>query len=148
MKDSLPWPPQPEDLYPETFVIPDSLDNFMTVLLDDGKNCSNRQSRLKYSFAQDMIYAITNGIVKTPKSFLMPTIIKTLTNNTELINITNKLGHGVSYTLLMEADTENAYNIFEKQLKDDCVISATCKKEAFSIYVADNIDRLEETLTG
>ena len=40
----LPWPPQPEDLYPEKFKIPESLDMFLSVLIGDG-------NRLKYSFA-------------------------------------------------------------------------------------------------
>ena len=50
LQDSLPWPPEPEDLYPEKFKIPESLDVFLSVLIGDGKSCSNRQSRLKYSF--------------------------------------------------------------------------------------------------
>lgn len=75
-------------------------------------------------------------------------MVKTLTNNTELINILNKVGHGVSYGVLMELQTENAYKIYEKQLTNDCIIPANCKKETFPIFVADNIDRNEETLTG
>ena len=70
LQDSLPWPPRPEDLYPEKFKIPESLDMFLSVLIGDGKNYSNRQSRLKYSFAQDLIHSVTNGGVKTPKSIL------------------------------------------------------------------------------
>ena len=69
---------------------------FLSVLIGDGKSCSNCQSRLKYSFAQNLIYSVTNGRVKTPKSIFIPTMVKTLTNNTKLINILNKLSHGVS----------------------------------------------------
>ena len=121
---------------------------FLSVLIGDGKSCSNLQSRLKYSFAQDLIYSVTNGRVKTPKSILLPTMVKTLTNNTELIKILNKLGHGVSYSVLMELQTENACKIDEKQLTNDCIIPTNCTKETFTIFVADNIDRNEETLTG
>ena len=119
LQDSLAWPPQPEDLYPEKFKIPESLDMFLSALIGDGKSYCNRQSRLKYSFAQDLIHSVTNGGVKTPKSILLPTMVKTLTNNTELINILNKLGHGVSYSVLMELQIENAYKIYEKQLTND-----------------------------
>ena len=63
------------------------------------------------SFAQDLVYAVTRGRVKTPKSILLPRVIKTLTNCTELINLTNKLGHGTSYTSLAEMNTENAYAV-------------------------------------
>ena len=151
LQDSLPWPPQPEDLYPEKFKISESLDMFLSVLIGEGKSCSNRQYRLKYSFAQELIYSVTNGRVKTPKSILLPTMVKTyntMANNTELINILNKLGHGVSYSVLMELQTENSYTIYEKQLTNDCIIPASCTKEAFTIFVAENIDRNEETLTG
>ena len=92
---------------------------FLSVLIGDGKSYCNRQSRLKYSFAQELIHSVTNGGVKTPKSILLPTMVKALTNNTELINILNKLGHGVSYSVLMELQIENAYKIYEKQLTND-----------------------------
>ena len=76
LQDSLPWPPQPEDLYPEKFEIPESLDMFLSVLIGDGKSCSNCQSQLKYSFTQDLVYSVTNGRVKTQKPILLPTMVK------------------------------------------------------------------------
>ena len=102
---------------------------------------------MKYSFAQDLIYAASYRRFKLPKSILLPSIVKALTNNTELISILNKLGHGMRYNLLMEAETENAYKIYEQQLNNDCVIPKKCKKDALTIFVADNIDRNKETLT-
>ena len=70
-----------------------------------------------------------------------------LTNNTEIINIINRLGHGVSYSIISEMHTENAFRIQEQQL-DEIVIHEDTVKEKFTVYVADNIDRNEETLTG
>ena len=78
-------------------------------------NESSRVSRLKMSFAQDLVYAVTRGRIKTPKSILLLSVTKTLTNCTELINLTNKLGHGISYTLLAEMITENAYAVWENK---------------------------------
>ena len=75
-------------------------------------------------------------------------MVKTLTNNAKLINILNKLGHGVTYSVLMELQTENVFKIYEKQSTNNCITPANCTKEAFTIFVADNIDRNEETLTG
>ena len=75
-------------------------------------------------------------------------MVKTLINNTEPINILNKLGHGVSYSVLMELQTENAYKIYEKQLTNDWIIPANYTKEAFTNFAADTTDRNEETLTG
>ena len=48
----------------------------------------------------------------------------------------------------MEAETENAYKIYERQLNNDCITPKKCKKNTFTIFVADNIDRNEETLSG
>ena len=75
-------------------------------------------------------------------------LVKTLINNTELITILNRLGHSISYTLLMESLTEHAYEIVETQLTNQCVIPKQVNKEEFTIFVADNIDRNEETLSG
>ena len=87
------------------------------------------------------------GWVKTQKSILLPSVIKTLTNCTELINLTNKLGHGISYKLLAELNTENAYAVWENKCQG-MAIPPGVKEGTFTIYVADNIDRLEETLDG
>ena len=43
--------------------------------------------------------------------------------------------------------TENAFRIQQQQL-DEIVIPEDTVKEKFTVYVADNIDRNEETLTG
>ena len=50
----------------------------------------------------------------------------------------------MSYSLLMEAETENTYMIYEQQLNNDCIIPKKCKKDTLTIFVADNIDRNEE----
>ena len=77
------------------------------------KSRTNKSQRLNQSFTQDLVYAITNGPVKSPKSVLYPYHIKSLTNNTELMNITGRLGHGISYSLLEELSTEIAYQRLE-----------------------------------
>ena len=142
LQDNLPWPPQSHDLTPEKFQIPQSLDLLLKTVM------SSRPARLRFSIAQDIIYTTTEGRIKTPKSILLPTMVKTLTNSTELINILNRLGHGVSYSLLMEAQTENAFQILEQQIESGCIIPKDCQKEKFTIFVADNIDRQKETLSG
>ena len=96
---------------------------------------------------QDIVYSVTEGKVKTPKSVLLPTVVKQLTDNTEIINTLNKLGHGVSYSILSEMHTENAY-IIQYQQQADVILPLNCLKESFTVYVADNIDRKEETLSG
>ena len=66
-------------------------------------------------FCQKSKYINNSREPLTPKSILLPSVTETLTNYTELINLTNKLGHGISYTLLAEMNTENAYAVWENR---------------------------------
>ena len=56
----------------------------MKSLLNDKDEQSSRTDSPRYSLGQDIIYAVTKGRVRIPKSILLPSIFKTLTNNTEL----------------------------------------------------------------
>ena len=85
--------------------------------------------------------------VKTPKSVLYP-YIKSLTNNTELINITCRLRQEVSYSLLEELSTEISYQRLEAVEEGSGCLPEDCKTGTFTIEVDDNINHLEETLSG
>ena len=149
LEDNLPWPPEPQDLVPDKFLIPSLLDlMFQFLLQNDQVVMQPKSESLKLSFAQVTVYAVTNGRIKTPKSILLPTLIKSLTNNTEIINVINKLSHGVSFTVLMETHTENAYKILEQQLENTFILPLDCQREEYTTYIADNIDIKEETLSG
>ena len=91
------WPPQPSDPEPKKFKVLSNLNGFLTCLLAvKGKNeISSRRTRLQHSLAQDIVYIVTGRRVKFPKSLLLPCVIKTLTNNTDVINILSLLGHVV-----------------------------------------------------
>ena len=88
------------------------------------------------------------GRIKTPKPILLSSIVKTLITNTEINNILIRLGHGVSCSLLMESQTEKAYQIYKQQLVINCIIPTNCQNEAFTISAADNSDRDEEKQSG
>ena len=119
----IPWPPKPKDLEVTNFKVSEYLNIFMNVVLGDRIECnSNRVERLKLSFSQNLTYAASNGSVKTPRSILYPYHIKSLTNNTELINITSRLGHGVSYSFLQELITESAFAKIEGVPNDYVVL--------------------------
>ena len=75
-------------------------------------------------------------------------MIKSLTNDTELINVLNWLGNSVSCSTLMESQIEDAFRILDHQFRSGCIIPEECQGESFTIFVADNIDRNEETLSG
>ena len=65
----------------------------------------------------------------------------------EIINIVHRLGHSLSYSIVKEMHTENAYIVHDQQENDDVILPLTSQKETFAIYVADNIDRKEEILS-
>ena len=73
----------------KNFVIPEKLKEFPSKRFHEEEKSNARKSRICYSFAQGIVYAVTNGKVKTTKSILLPTMIKSLTNDTELINVLN-----------------------------------------------------------
>ena len=55
-----------------------------------------------------MVYSVSNGNIKTPKSVLFPTVVKSSCNNTEVVRLINHYGHGISYSLTEEIETEQA----------------------------------------
>ena len=75
------WPPDKT-----TSNIPEPLAKVYQVRLTGDPNCdaqTERVSRLSNSFAQDLVYAVTNGKEKTAKHVLLPNTVKSLTGNVE-----------------------------------------------------------------
>ena len=104
MKDSMLSPQQPNDLAPDKIEMPQSLRVFLENVMD------NRPTQLMNSVARDIIYNVSAGRIRTFKSVPLPSIVKALPDNTELIHILNRFGHGISYTLLMEEQTKMLIN--------------------------------------
>ena len=46
---------------------------------------------------------------------LFPSVIKALSNNIEVVKLMYKYGHGVSYDLVEEIETEYALDVINKQ---------------------------------
>ena len=65
-----------------------------------------------------------------------------------MINTICKLGHGISYTVLEEILTEVAYQKVQTLEDSQEPIPENIEKGVFTMIVEDNIDRLEETLSG
>ena len=155
---SMSWPPKEQDLHPEKTLlyIPHLLDIFCMVTISGkvNKNDSNRSERaihLKNSIAQDFVYAASNGTIKTSKSILFPTLVKAPCNNTEVIRIINQYGHGISYSMIEEIETEHALKVINKQKESRVIIpegiTADNCGSPIALMIADNIDNLESTLS-
>ena len=61
LQNEMPWPPQASHLTVESFKMPERLNYFLQKLLSGKYTDTNspRLSRLKLSFSQDLIYAMT-----------------------------------------------------------------------------------------
>ena len=68
MKDQMPWPPQSSNLEPEKFEMLPKLGQFLTCLMTGQENeeqMNNRSVRIRLCLAQDIVYNVTEGRVKT-----------------------------------------------------------------------------------
>ena len=110
------WTPDMEN---SVSVIPESVTMFLHTLLVRDCECANpseRVRRLATSFESDLVYAVTCG--KTPKHILLPFAVKSLTGNTELIQILNRLGHSLSYLQIEEVNTALCLQKLERSVDD------------------------------
>lgn len=143
------WPPQPVQLTADYVHVPETLQTFLRVLLSGKEDSSSRVSRLVWSISQDIVTAVTIGKVKTSKHVLLPWVIKTLTGNVEVIKILNRLGHGCSYTALEEIDTALAIDkLAATESPSEVPLPGNIHQGICTVLAFDNIDRLEETLSG
>ena len=86
------------------------------------------------------------GKIKTPKQVLLPYAVKTLTNNVELVQILNRCGHGISYSQLEEINT--ALCLQKMASTSEIPLPDNIQPYISTTLAWDNIDRLEETLSG
>ena len=121
--------------------IPNLLQHFLSYLLHGLAKPSLKTS----SIGQYIIYCVHNGQFINSKHILLPFAIKSMTGNVELIKIINRLGHEISYTKLAEVDT--AYAI-QKISTNSGLIPEEIQSYQQASMVYDNIDCLEETLSG
>ena len=137
------WPPLTSQLRSENISLSSLLHHFLNILLHDD---ADKPLTTKVSFfAQDLLYAVNKGRHLTPKHILLPFTIKLLTGNEELIEIINRLGHGVSYSKVSELDTAFA---IQKLSQSTVIIPDEVHHHIPISLVYDNTDRLEETLSG
>ena len=143
------WPPHPQELTDTYIKFPDCLVQFLDVLLGGQQSITSEKThRLSFSLGQDIISAVTNSRVLTPKHILLPWAIKTLTGNVELVKTLNRLGHGCSYTKLLEIDTALCMEKMQNEDENQPALPSWTHPHIPTILAFDNIDRQEETLSG
>ena len=65
-----------------------------------------------------------------------------------MIRTINKLGHGISYDVTQSLLTEIAYQKVDSTDEEKVQLPDSTTTDTFAMLAEDNIDRLEETLSG
>jgi len=142
------WPPNPWELSEEAVTIPDDVKDFLYVLLTGKTDFPEKVQRLLISFVQDLTFAVSGGRLKPPKHVLLPYAVKTLTNNVQLIQILNRFGHSIAYYQLEEINTALCLQKLATSSCSEVPLPENIHPFTCTTLAWDNIDRLEETLSG
>ena len=144
------WPPNPNVVDKHHVNIPNEVQEFLQVIFTGGKlaTISRRVHMLISSIGQDMLYAISRGKIQTPKHILLTSTVKSLTGNVELISILNKFGHGISYSKYEEIETALCLQKLALLPEGNVPLPENILAGVSTTLAFDNIDRVEETLSG
>ena len=74
--------------------------------------------------------------------------VKNLTGSKEVVTLLNRHGHGISYDQVLEIETRIAESQLEAQEHAGVLLPKVISPNVFSILCWDNIDLLEEKLSG
>ena len=142
-------PPDPSSVNKEHVMLPHLLEEFLMVLLEGGKmQLSDKTKRLVYSLGQDILFCVSKGNLQTPKHVLLASSVRSLTGNVEIISILNRLGHGISYSKLLEIETSLCMLKLSRSQEMSLCLPKHIVPHVHTTVAFDNIDRLEETLSG
>ena len=151
-ENKMSWPPRPSELNDSAIEVLEELSVFLYTLLTGNNDssegeCCQRVQRLIKSFAEDLVFGVTRGMIKPPKQILLSYAVKTLTNNVELVSTLNRYGHGIFHSQLEEI---NIALCMQKMAttKSEIALPANIQPHVSTTLAWDNIDRLEETLSG
>ena len=145
------WPPKPSELCENAVNLPPELDAFLCTLTGNTEITTeypHRVRRLVNSFGQDIIYGVTGGRQKPPKQILLPYAVKTLTNNVELIQTLNRCGYGTTYSQIEQINIALCLQKMGLTPDNEVPLPENIQAYVNTTLAWDNIDRLEETLSG
>ena len=114
----------------------------------DDSELSEQIILLRNSTAQDLEFAITRGRYKPIKHILLACAVKPLTGNIELIQLLNRLGHGIAYTQLEEIDTSLCLQKLAMVAENCIPLPGNIHPYTSTTLAFDNIDRIKGTFSG
>ena len=143
------WPPDPSKFDKEHIDTPLLVNTFLQhLLMGDDSALAERMMWLRNSIAQDLEFAITRARYKPVKHILLAFAVKSLTGNVELIQLLNRLGHGIAYTQLEEIDTFLCLQTLAMAAENCIPLPGNIHPYTSTTLAFDNIDRIEGTLSG
>ena len=145
------WPHLPSSQEETNTKILYSVKRFLSCILTGEHTTSDVSERVRWllsSLGQDLVYTVTCGKYKPPKHILLAAAVKALTGNVELLQALNRLGHCVSYSQVEENETALCMRKLAASAGNKVVLPEETFPFLFTTMAWDNIDMLEETLTG
>lgn len=128
--------------------IPKELYSLIRCLLSGPRDSKNERKEIKVtSICNSIIFSMSNGMIKPSTCLSLGLVTKSLTGSRRMIEILNRMGHCISYTVVEELETELAYGCgAETNLLPGGLIA---KNSELRTHVAfDNFDKYVETRSG
>lgn len=98
------------------------------------------------SMCYDFIHNATHGSIKTSKHMTLAIAMKSITSSRQVVDVLNKFGHGSSYHVVEQLETEATYASTCRSAL--CPDDIELRPECFTGLAFDNFDRFTETSSG
>jgi len=143
--DQQEWPPNVSSLQGGNTEVPEVVDTFLHHLFSGSDSpLTDRTTWPKRSVAQDLVFAITRGRFKAAKHSLLPSAVKSLTGNIKLIQLLDRLGHGIAYSQLEELNLSLCLQKLCMAEQTSFPLPGNILKHTDTVLAFDNIDRICE----
>lgn len=127
--------------------IPQELNVLVQSIVNGPRETSNPSKETKVSsICSSIIYTMSNGHVKPSLCLSLGLVMKSLTGSRKCLNILNRMGFCISYTVAAELETELAYSCSsEERILPHGLIPCQNLRTHLAF---DNFDRFVETSSG
>ena len=117
---------------------------------DNHNRLSEFCERAAYSFASDLMAAVTCGKMITAKQYLLALGIHNITGQRKTVDILNRLGHCLTYNLTCEIEKALAEKAQQHSLKDSLlpIQPEDIGSYVLTVFWTDNFDVKVETPTA
>ena len=143
-------------------LVPSALYNFLAWLMERDKGAdpltttcnvsvSSPQVHCRVlSAAQDLLFLVSGGKLKHPKTVALSLVVKQLTGSKQTVQLLNRFGHVIAYSQLAEIETAMAEQQLQAVSADDVRIPSNISPHPGVIVTLcwDNNDINEETRTS